>query len=296
MLNYEDIARWFTLTINAKSGFPCIRIYDDVLANLKTFRPEVVASIRTNLGLSELRFVYQEKPDETFGFGNGLRRIDSDLAEQTTYELNLPVINKFTNEVCKECKGTKKANWGSYCPYCSGSGREHTIVWDEAFALSASIAMLAEMLEFACGEQRLKPPDEKQLLILNFYVAKGMHGGSIGGRFSPHFISKLKSYGDGAHFDVASEAMIKVYRHMWKSRRPNKKDYDYDKSRTKAWQNLPGNLLLDVPGDACGIHPSPHVYEIRNEEGIEFTCHNVDSPLQQLTLLTGLAAMCDMVG
>ena len=52
-----------------------------------------------------------------------------------------------------------------------------------------------------------------------------------------------------------------------------------------------GRLIMNCPGDACGIHPE-NWYE-ENDKGYEFNCHNVDSPMQQITLLAGLAALHD---
>lgn len=51
-----------------------------------------------------------------------------------------------------------------------------------------------------------------------------------------------------------------------------------------------GRLIMDCPGDACGVYPNEWVEE---DNGYKFACHNVDSPMQQLTLLAGLAALHD---
>lgn len=292
ILHYENIARWFTLTVDAESGFPGIRIYDDVLAKLNTFKPEIIASIRKNLGLSKLAFPYQDKPGETFGFGNGIRRVGS-LNEQTTYQFILPVIHRYTDKPCQECGGVKNSD----CHYCSGSGKDSIVLWEEAFALSASISLMVSLLEFACEITRPQVPDrKKQILTVHTFTDRGMNGGSLGGSFSPYFVNFLKSHGEDASYDYAAAVMLRAYRHMWQTPIPKKGSLDFVEYGIRAGQNLRGNLMLDVPGDACGIHPSPYVHEIPEGEGVEFTCHNVDSPLQQLTLLTGLAAMCDLVG
>lgn len=49
--------------------------------------------------------------------------------------------------------------------------------------------------------------------------------------------------------------------------------------------------MLNCPGNACGIHPVIHWEE--GENGYKFSCHNVDTPMQQLTLLAGLATLHD---
>jgi hypothetical protein len=55
-----------------------------------------------------------------------------------------------------------------------------------------------------------------------------------------------------------------------------------------------GGLCIDCPGDACGIHPDTYAeYDIKEGRGYKFTCHNVDTPMQQITLIAGLAALHD---
>ncbi len=69
------------------------------------------------------------------------------------------------------------------------------------------------------------------------------------------------------------------------------KDYDKWSFRVSVGD---GFITIDCPGNACGIHPDHNAgLRIEKDEGYEFTCHNVDSPAQQLTLLAGLAALHD---
>jgi hypothetical protein len=53
-----------------------------------------------------------------------------------------------------------------------------------------------------------------------------------------------------------------------------------------------GFFHLDCPGNACGLDPSDHPESLI--KGYEFCPHNTDTPKQQLTLLTGLAAICTL--
>ncbi len=49
-------------------------------------------------------------------------------------------------------------------------------------------------------------------------------------------------------------------------------------------------IIIDCPGDACGIHP-----EISHGiGGYRFRCHNVDNMTQQLVLLYALAQLQTM--
>jgi hypothetical protein len=57
-------------------------------------------------------------------------------------------------------------------------------------------------------------------------------------------------------------------------------------------QGNEGWLNVSCPGDACGLHPSNGY--IDGERGYEFSCHNVDQPIQQFMLLAALAALHDL--
>ena len=56
-----------------------------------------------------------------------------------------------------------------------------------------------------------------------------------------------------------------------------------------------GWLNTDCPGNACGLNPSLDAeYDMKKPcHGYKFSCHNVDTAAQQLTLLAGVAALHD---
>ena len=287
-----DAPRTFTLTIDQKTCFPCIRIFNDVLGNLPgPYHTSAAEHMMKSLNLNPKDFPQYLKPGQYFGFGTGLELIEND-GEQTTYRMNLPIIRKKTKKNCLSCNGKSKSN-GHRCFRCDGTGKEDSIDNFPAYALSASVGMFSNLLELTDDFDVHEKNWPKQILTLNMITEICAHGGSLGGSFSPSFINFLKMFQEDREFPQAAQAMTLAYQHMWCAPDPAK-ERRYEISRIRAYQNLRGNLLLDVPGDACGVHPSPHVGEIDEGYGVDWTCHNVDTPLQQLTLLTGLAAMCDL--
>lgn len=296
ILTFEDIPRWFTLTIDQSTGFPCFKIYNDVLAKLPgPHLPQIIKIIRTKLNLSEDDFLFHEPAGEFFGFGNGLEKI-GDNDGQTIYRINLPEIHKITDEACSECNGTKSGSrYDGGCPYCDSSGKKSVIDWTKARALSASTKLLSNLLWLAQETEREIVSEKFQLLTLTLVSERGQHGSSIGGEFSPHFVQRLRSFGEKCNFEKAEVAMIKVYYQMFPPKNPETKRMDCDMRFFEVEQKLSGNLIINVPGDRCCIHPSRGVLEIRPNEGYDWASHNVDTPLQQLTMLTGLAAVCDLI-
>lgn len=68
---------------------------------------------------------------------------------------------------------------------------------------------------------------------------------------------------------------------------------EFDKDATNARVREQGRLSLNCPGDRCGL--IVHQSSCRPGVGYEMFDHNLDSPTQVLTLLTGLAALCQEV-
>ena len=67
-----------------------------------------------------------------------------------------------------------------------------------------------------------------------------------------------------------------------------------DKMNTTTWVRDNGWLSIGCSGDRTGLHPSSFG-SIGIGRGYQFSCHNVDTSMQQLTLLVGLATLCDKV-
>jgi len=67
---------------------------------------------------------------------------------------------------------------------------------------------------------------------------------------------------------------------------------DMDEMNTTAWVRDRGWLGIGCSGDRTGLHPSS-ISSMGAGEGYRFSCHNVDTPMQQIALLAGLAALCD---
>lgn len=292
----RDLAERYSLFIDKETGFPCIRIRKTFLQGIETLRQDVVNHIARRLDLPSLWLSFSSSIKTPFwGFCETLEKIDEDPV-WVTYRLNLPIINKISKEKCGECGGTRKDDkFASMCHKCGGTGKKETTNWDEAYALTASFSLL---LQYLITVKDTKAPigtttKNTQLMSIETAVTKKLDGCPIGGSFSVQLIDLLKQKGPNYRFIKATEAMLSANKYMWHYE-PGADDLGRDARTIRAWQYIPGNLILDVPGHACGIHPSSQVHTIPDGRGVEFNCHHVDNPLQQLTIITGLAAVCEM--
>jgi hypothetical protein len=293
LLTHEDIPRWYTLTIDQQTGFPCFRIYNEILESMTVlYDPRFIEHFRSTFKLNRDDFHFHDPIRKFFGFGEGVEKID-DRDNQSTYRLNLPVTFVQTDEPCGRCEGTKQyLDHEKGCPYCKNSGLQSKVDWLAARALTISANILSNQLRFADDLKRSFVPDRKQLLTLVLVSKPGRGGSEIGGDFSPSFIEKI-SLRERGFFLPAEEAMIRVHDHM--SPQKIRETIGYERRFFRVEQQLSGNLFIHGTGDRSFIHPLSGLRPLRPNEGYTYASHNVDIPIQQLTLLTGLAAVCDLV-
>ena len=113
---------------------------------------------------------------------------------------------------------------------------------------------------------------------------KDMHGGSLSGQYSVFLGRYLNDLPVGTSIEEMVLAMKRAYKIMDQGLGPLPR-FSASIDGDNGWLNV------DCPGDACGLHPSHG--SVEESQGYEFSCHNVDTPQQQLTLLAGLAALHD---
>jgi hypothetical protein len=204
----------------------------------------------------------------------------------TNFLVPLPTVKKTTGLLCEECDGTGKRFENGDCFSCDGSGQGVELDFTEINGICRELAHLTTSLRY--------PPDQDvhtnlpQLLSVKTMFEQGMDGAALCGEYSVPFVNWLSSFGDGRmELTEMVRAMKVAYTHM-AGRVYSDFDFQAVIENNKGWLNV------SCPGDRCGLHPgSSHGWN--RGEGYEFSSHNVDSPIQQLTLLAGLAALSDKV-
>lgn len=166
-----------------------------------------------------------------------------------------------------------------------GSNAEVRCFWDSAFRVSASLAILFQMLQLFDGES---PCIGNQLLTVEYMtVDRDMWGGSLGAIISPALVKWLSRLPDNYDHPEVKVAMISAHCRM--SGHPLER---YEEHYFRAWIRKPCWINLSVPGNACGLDPKN--YFIGEGEGFELSPHNTDNPIQQLSLLAGLATLYEI--
>jgi len=190
-------------------------------------------------------------------------------------------------ELCSECHGAKKNEDGDACPYCEGRGKKTYIDWDSFYAISASFNIFFNIAALQLEKDKATSCQFPQLIFVNIATDRDIHGGSLDGTYSIPLASWLSCFESGTEITEMTGAMIlawtKIYGVIDK--------YDRNEFYSKvAYKN--GWLNVSCPGNRCGLHPANN-WGPEVNIGYEFSCHNVDTPMQQITIIAGLAALCD---
>ena len=280
----DRLPRWYGISWREANPAILLSIHRDFLADfpkIKPDAPEVLARVQ-EFGFS----LFDGSSQPYFGFDQCLTRQEGN-GEFVEFVAPLPIVCKETDRPCQNCEGSGNDTLrDGKCLYCNGRGTEEEYTWRGAFAISASLNLFFRL---ACFPEKRTSAAAPQLLTVRLHTARGMHGGELGGMYGIPLAEWLRSQPLHTGIPEMVRAMKAAYGHMLGASRVN--EYN-EYSFRAAIDHQNGWLSVDCPGDACGLNP------VRSPEpgrGYELSSHNVDTPAQQLTLLAGLAALCDRV-
>lgn len=286
----ENVPCWYELSWREKEPAIILRVHQDFIDSIPAVTSEnfMVASFMKSFKFQRFSGDWQEK----FGFDDGVFEYQGKQENGfLEYAISIPRIKIITEKPCKECNGTgKDLHWQERfqeeikCHHCSGSGFELDYNWPLARAVSASFTIFFILSRYPEIETSAPFP---QLMAIDTMTGTDMwHSGSLGGEFSIPMTQWLASHeNDNETILKIVEAEKIAYCRMFEG--------DDGRYGFRANIRQGGGLSIDCPGDACGIHPDS--WGIEKGRGYKFSCHNVDTAAQQLTLLAGLAALHDHV-
>lgn len=208
--------------------------------------------------------LYIPPTQDNWGFG-GILELRGDDQDFISWQVKIPVI-----------RSKSESGKDSYCQQI-------------AFDIATSMNVLSMFLSCDIGIAD-QEGGEPQLLTYGLRTEiTSFYGFSIWATFSKAMVDWLRTFGEEHQIDEINQIMLQAELTMY----PNLDDdrlstYGCDFSalyRPPCWINL------SVPGNACGLDPNDY-YD--KDGGYRLSPHNTDAPVQQLTLLAGLAALCDM--
>ncbi|MFA5084058.1 MAG: hypothetical protein WC475_01570 [Candidatus Paceibacterota bacterium] len=280
-IRWENIPCWYELSWREKEPAIILRIHQDFITNVKVNlnKAPIVKDFKNEFKFSGFNGDFKRN----IGFENVFERrgIKYKFVE---FAVKIPKVKILTEKKCGNCKGSGKDEFRQdKCLHCEGTGKEDFMDWQAAYAISASFSVFLMLLHSCEKDTSASSP---QLMTVKTMTKAEAHGGSLAGDISIPLRQWLCSIGqnDNGQIPEMVQAMQIAYDKMLGLR-------EWHKFSFRASVRKNGGFVNDCPGDACGLHP--YDWYMEEGKGYEFSCHNVDSPMQQITLLAGLAALCD---
>lgn len=292
LLEYEDTPRWYSLFWDFDTSSLRIKIHTFFLehAEFKNWEPHFTR-VGEKFDYEPLFETYQPNlGKEYFGINDSIKLVHSDK-EWLTYQVKLPQVKQFTGMVCPKCDGTGKRypediGVDEDCMYCRGTKKESILIFREIHRVCFSLQVLLDAL-FLNQLKTDIPTSEFQLFTISSLSNVGLHGHSVGGRMSPKAVLFLETFSDSyektVHISEIEQVMHQAHKQIYGEVR------DYDAYSFRCYTRG-GQIVFTCPGNACEIHTDVNRKPLSGL-GNEIVCHNLDSSIQQLTLLSGLATL-----
>ncbi|MBU3926062.1 hypothetical protein KJ763_02750 [Patescibacteria group bacterium] len=276
----EDVPCWYELSFAEKIPAIILKVHEDFVKE-KGAIPENAPIIEEfKEGFRFKKFSGDFGRD--FGF-EGIFKFRGIKDGFYEFVIEIPKVKKDSGKKCGYCEGSGEDKFlGRKCLFCNGKGKEYVYDWQNAYSVSASFTVFSMLSYFYEGNTSCLKP---QLLLVQTITHKDMHGGSLAGMYSVPLVKWLGSFGKHAIMIEMQKAMKRTYFHMFGKDKYLEHDFRAYVADNNGWLNV------SCPGNACGLHPQSGYIE--KDNGYEFSCHNVDTPMQQITLLAGLAALHD---
>ena len=233
-----------------------------------------VASLMDELVLASFSLM----EGQLFGFDGAAVQLPDDAGSPfRVFSVPVPLLNERIGP-CPRC-GTRKEE-DERCSACGDTGFDTRINFARAHAITASLSVMFRMMEFPACETDSSFSQGMEILT---HCSGGDYG--IRGVVALPMQRWLNMI-SGCGISEAMEAMLAAYETMHGlSGSPGPRGFN-------AAVSAGGRLHLSCPGmAACGIDPTQFSLE---NEGYRFVSHGEDSPLQQIVLLAGLAAVWDL--
>lgn len=250
----KDVPAWYKL--NSQEAKITMSVHKQALSDINERFPEVARGYQEALKLPHA-FV-PPSSDREWGFGSVIsEREDKVDSDWLIYECDLP---SFTQ-----------------------NGETD---WDSIYETAATLQVLLRNLK---SFDNTLPASTPQMIEVSLRLGgRGQtYGGYLGARVKPALAAWLNQNIEKDREPVIAQAMMESYFRMCHTIGERR---EYLERNFRVLIRDPKWINLDCPGDSCGLDPKDY-YNKDIAYGYELRPHNTDTPLQQLTLLSGLAKL-----
>lgn len=164
------------------------------------------------------------------------------------------------------------------------------------FDVALTINVLTHSLNFGFTGESVPTNQYQQLELETVCAQSAVYGHAVGGNASPPLLRWLKAKGasSGDMFGHTSmpKSVVTAMRQAW---------YAISADRQRRWASechgaitKDGRFTLECFGNACDVAIYPDGYYGNTDHDTRFSCHNLDTAVQQITLIAGLAKLCEL--
>jgi hypothetical protein len=261
-IHEKTLPAWYELGFTEKGKSLLVSVspssYQSLISRISADLP-VVAPLREEFGLP----AFVPPTVEHWGFGPIVQRAPEIQPEWVTWQCPLPQFVPSTP------KGRRDL--------------EAEVDWPKLWSVAATLHILFAAL-YGIKDKGSCP--KAQLLECALTPGHGLGQCGIWVGVSPALRRWLSQQPQGTAHPILGAVMQTAYKQMYGL----KKLSAHDQRTIYALTQQPGVIMFQTIGDACDLGSGGR-WELDQAEGYLLSPHNVDSPLQQLTLLMGAAAM-----
>lgn len=245
---------------------------------------DAIVSLLESLGFGLRDFSGDLRDLSGFGINRAFIPIDAEGPQFAEFLVPYPQIDRVAGacDRCADYDGTE------HCIACQGTGERREIDWKAAHAISVSLHLFFHMVQFP---DALPIGDDPQFMEIEVSAGKGRAG--ISGEFGLPLRAWLSSRLPNSRIDQMERAMMQAHRRLFGIAESG--DSPVDALQLRAGIDFrDGWLNMSCPGfsGGCGVSPVQGSF---HSPGYQFMSHSMDTPMQTLTMLAGLAALHDMV-
>ncbi len=263
-----SVPTWYELSASEPGAF-VIRIHKQAMDYLKSIPwndgSRIVGWYKQKMG-----FVSFSPPgEESVGFEGVLKSIPSTEPDWLLIKCPLPIVR---------ANDTKS----------SSIETPAKLIW----AFRASLELIFKVLWLFQGSTYCTT--QQLIIIEGIGVSTEMGGAGLSATLTPsviRFLTTLQNEDDAALLPIA-QSMDRADKHMFQDDRYI--HFDNHALKRACRFRKPKWISLHVPGDACDLSRAYYSSEV-SPDGYLLDPHNVDSHIQQLDFLVGLAALHDLV-
>ena len=165
--------------------------------------------------------------------------------------------------------------------------------------MTAYCSLTIYLLTTAMNVPEVESSTGERMVDLTVISGVGAYGHAVGGYLSPAVPNWLKEqvkdyFGqpDVGFYAPGNPDVLDAMQFTWLAVSPDAMKEHDDSVRMSIQKD--GAFSLICFGDACDLSVYPDALRYETDQ-VELACHNLDTAVQQLTLLAGLARLCQLV-